>query len=107
MQTTKIVYWEDEDGWLGYLQEFPDYWTQGDTLDDLEAHLRDLYIDERNLDRYPQGDGSGRGVKRTALIKTAGAKHGARQGDGFCGTNVPSAPCCLRAAARGRPATPC
>ena len=45
MQTTKIVYWEDEDGWLGYLQEFPDYWTQGDTLDDLEAHLRDLYID--------------------------------------------------------------
>ena len=45
MQTTKIVYREDEDGWLGYLQEFPDYWTQGDTLDDLEAHLRDLHID--------------------------------------------------------------
>ena len=45
MQTTKIVYWEDDGRWLGYLQEFPDYWTQGDTLDDLEAHLRDLYLD--------------------------------------------------------------
>ena len=31
--------------WLGYLQEFPDYWTQGDTLEDLETHLRDLYQD--------------------------------------------------------------
>lgn len=35
MQTTKIVYWKDEGRWLGYLREFPDYWTQGDTLDDL------------------------------------------------------------------------
>ena len=45
LQTTKIVYWEDEGRWLGYLQEFPDYWTQGDTHDDLDAQLRDLYVD--------------------------------------------------------------
>ena len=45
MQTTKSVYWEDRGRWLGYLQEFPDYWTQGDTLDDLDAHPRDLYVD--------------------------------------------------------------
>jgi hypothetical protein len=31
--------------WLGYLQDFPDYWTQGDTLEDLKEHLRDLYGD--------------------------------------------------------------
>jgi hypothetical protein len=43
MQTVKFVYWEDDGAWLGYLQEFPDYWTQGDTLDDLKEHLRDLY----------------------------------------------------------------
>ena len=43
MQTAKIVYWEEAGSWLGYLQEFPDYWTQGDTLEDLETHLRDLY----------------------------------------------------------------
>jgi hypothetical protein len=45
MQTVKYVYWEDEGAWLGYLQEFPDYWTQGETLDDLNEHLRDLYTD--------------------------------------------------------------
>jgi predicted RNase H-like HicB family nuclease len=37
--------WEAEGGWLGYLDEYPDYWTQGDSLDDLRAHLSDLYSD--------------------------------------------------------------
>ncbi|MGH7960554.1 MAG: type II toxin-antitoxin system HicB family antitoxin [Candidatus Binatia bacterium] len=45
MQTIKFVYWEEDRAWLGYLQEYPDYWTQGDTLDDLKDHLRDLYQD--------------------------------------------------------------
>ena len=42
MQTLKFVYWEEDGAWLGYLQDYPDYWTQGDTLDDLKEHLRDL-----------------------------------------------------------------
>jgi predicted RNase H-like HicB family nuclease len=37
MQTVRYVYWQDEDGWLGYLEEYPDYWTQGDSLDDLRG----------------------------------------------------------------------
>lgn len=45
MQTAKIVYWEEEGAWIGYLEEFPDYRTQGDTLEDLESHLCDLYKD--------------------------------------------------------------
>ncbi|WP_442482918.1 type II toxin-antitoxin system HicB family antitoxin [Aeoliella sp. SH292] len=45
MQSTKYVYWEAEGGWLGYLQDYPDYLTQGDTLDDLREHLADLYRD--------------------------------------------------------------
>lgn len=45
MQTIKYVHWEDDGSWLGYLQDYPDYWTQGETLEDLEAHLRDLYAD--------------------------------------------------------------
>ncbi|MBW3538954.1 MAG: type II toxin-antitoxin system HicB family antitoxin [Planctomycetes bacterium] len=45
MQTVKFVYWEEDDGWLGYLQEFPDYWTQGESLQDLKEHLEDLYGD--------------------------------------------------------------
>jgi hypothetical protein len=31
--------------WLGYFVEFPDYPTQGETLAELEANLRDLYRD--------------------------------------------------------------
>jgi hypothetical protein len=45
MQSLKFVYWEEDGGWIGYLQDFPDYWTQGDTLDDLKEHLSDLYRD--------------------------------------------------------------
>ncbi|QDT35681.1 hypothetical protein Pan189_00340 [Stratiformator vulcanicus] len=43
--SVKIVIWEEDGGWIGYLQQYPDYWTQGDTLDDLKEHLRDLYAD--------------------------------------------------------------
>ena len=45
MNVVKIVYWEDDGAWLGYLQDYPDYWTQGETLDDLKEHLKDLYQD--------------------------------------------------------------
>ena len=45
MNVTNIIVWQEEDAWLGYLQEYPDYWTQGDSLDDLKEHLRDLHKD--------------------------------------------------------------
>jgi pyruvoyl-dependent arginine decarboxylase (PvlArgDC) len=45
MRTAKYVYWQDDDAWLGFLEEYPDYWTQGETLDDLIEHLKDLYLD--------------------------------------------------------------
>ena len=43
----RFVYWRDEAFWIGYLEEFPDYLTQGDSLDDLKGHLRDLHADLR------------------------------------------------------------
>ncbi len=45
MRSVKIVVWEEDGGWLGYLQDYPDYWTQGDSLEDLKDHLRDLFED--------------------------------------------------------------
>jgi predicted RNase H-like HicB family nuclease len=45
MQAIKIVVWQEEDAWVGYLQDYPDYWTQGVSLDDLKEHLKDLYAD--------------------------------------------------------------
>ena len=41
--TTRCVYWQADDMWLGYLEEFPDYWTQGTSFDDLRKHLKDLF----------------------------------------------------------------
>jgi len=45
LQTVRIVHWEDEGVWLGYLVDFPDYWTQGETFEDLKEHLTDLFRD--------------------------------------------------------------
>ncbi len=45
MRTVKFVYWQEDGVWIGYLQDYPDYWTQGETMDDLKDHLRDLYRD--------------------------------------------------------------
>jgi predicted RNase H-like HicB family nuclease len=45
MQTAKYIYWQEDDAWLGYLEEFPDYWTQGESFDDLIEHLTDLFRD--------------------------------------------------------------
>jgi len=42
-QTLRYIYWQDNDWWLGYLEEYPDYWTQGRTLDELKENLLDLY----------------------------------------------------------------
>ena len=43
VKTKKYVYWEDEGMWLGYLVEYPDYMTQGETLEELKENLKDIY----------------------------------------------------------------
>lgn len=45
MRVVKIVVWQDGQTWIGYLQNYPDYWTQGESLDDLKEHLKELYDD--------------------------------------------------------------
>jgi predicted RNase H-like HicB family nuclease len=46
MVTSKrYVYWQDEGMWLGYLEEYPDYMTQGETPEELEENLCDVYQD--------------------------------------------------------------
>ena len=45
MQLLRFVHWQDGDAYLGYLLDYPDYWTQGQSLDELKEHLVDLYRD--------------------------------------------------------------
>lgn len=45
VKSIRYVQWQDGDMWLGYLEEYPDYMTQGETLQELEQNLRDIYSD--------------------------------------------------------------
>jgi predicted RNase H-like HicB family nuclease len=43
MEKMKYIYWQDEKMWLGYLEEYPDYMTQGESIEELEDNLRDIF----------------------------------------------------------------
>jgi predicted RNase H-like HicB family nuclease len=61
MVKQRFIYWQDDDMWLGYLEEFPDYMTQGESLDELKENLKDLY-EELTSGRIP-------GVRRVAELE--------------------------------------
>lgn len=43
-----IIY-KEEDGWyVGHIQQYPDYESQGKTLDELKENLLDIYNDIKN-----------------------------------------------------------
>ncbi|MBE3130547.1 MAG: type II toxin-antitoxin system HicB family antitoxin [Acidobacteria bacterium] len=41
----RYVHWQEEEHYLGYCEDFPDYRTQGRTPQELLENLRDLYRD--------------------------------------------------------------
>ena len=43
MESVKYIYWQDEGTWLGYLEAYPDYMTQGESLEELKENLKDIY----------------------------------------------------------------
>ena len=43
MKMQKYIYWQDDQIFLGYFEEYPDYWTQGKTIDELKENLIDIY----------------------------------------------------------------
>ncbi len=63
MEKKKFIYWQDEDMWIGYLVEFPDYMTQGETLEDLKENLKDMHKELT--------DGSLPNVRRVAELDVA------------------------------------
>ncbi len=44
MKTT-YIFWKDGDFWLGYLEKYPDYQSQGFSLEELKLNLKDLYAE--------------------------------------------------------------
>ena len=43
METKKFVFYQEGDFWIGWLEEYPDYRTQGETIDELKENLKDIY----------------------------------------------------------------
>ena len=43
MQTSKFIYYQEEEMWIGWLEEFPDYRTQGETQEELEENLKEIH----------------------------------------------------------------
>jgi predicted RNase H-like HicB family nuclease len=39
-----MIYWKGERFWLGKLLERPEIMTQGETLEELEANLKEAYL---------------------------------------------------------------
>ena len=52
METKKFVYYQDDNMFIGWLEEFPDYKTQGESLDELQENLKDIY-EELTSGRIP------------------------------------------------------
>ena len=45
------IYWKaKEGGYIGYLNQYPDYWTQGESVAELETMLSSLYDDIMQFD---------------------------------------------------------
>ena len=39
----KYRYWQDGAFWMGYFEEYPDYLTQGKTMEELIENLKDIH----------------------------------------------------------------
>jgi len=43
MDTLKYIYYQEDTLFVGWLEEYPDYKSQGETLDELKENLKDIY----------------------------------------------------------------
>ena len=59
------TYWEGEGGWLvGYLNDYPEQWTQGKDIAELEEMLLDLYVNFQDEAKRKKGQIKKAGVLR-------------------------------------------
>jgi hypothetical protein len=45
MRSIRITQWQDHDHYIGFLNDYPEYETQGETKEELLENLRDLLVD--------------------------------------------------------------
>jgi hypothetical protein len=50
MKKLEYTYWAaKEGGFIGYINDYPDYWTEGDTREELQRMIVSLYGDVRAM----------------------------------------------------------
>jgi predicted RNase H-like HicB family nuclease len=52
MEKVKYVYYQEDNIWVGWLETYPDYKSQGMTLEELQENLKDIY-EEINAGKIP------------------------------------------------------
>lgn len=45
METKRFVYYQEEEMFIGWFEDYPDYRTQGESMEELQENLRDLLED--------------------------------------------------------------
>ena len=45
MKTIRYTFWKDENNYLGYLNDYPDYHTQGFSKEELVENLKEILAD--------------------------------------------------------------
>jgi predicted RNase H-like HicB family nuclease len=43
MESKRFIYYQEGELFVGWLEEYPDYRTQGETLDELKKNLQEIY----------------------------------------------------------------
>ena len=45
MESKRFIYYQEDELFVGWLEEYPDYRTQGKTMDELKKNLREIYAE--------------------------------------------------------------
>ncbi len=48
MEKKKVTYWQDNEFYIGYANDYPEYMTQGLTLNELIDNIKDIVKDVEN-----------------------------------------------------------
>lgn len=48
MEKKKITYWQDDKFFVGYANDYPEYMTQGYSLEELIDNIKDIIYDVEN-----------------------------------------------------------
>lgn len=54
MRSSKYILWQDENGWRGYLQGYPEYEAQAESFEELQAKLWQLHQELCSQQQAPE-----------------------------------------------------